>query len=67
MKQPIIDQNILISHLLTLYPQVATLLIDLRVNCIGCSLNRFCTVSDLCEYYQLDEESVWDLTMKAID
>ena len=61
------EKIIRISNLLDFYPQTARLLIDLRVNCIGCSLNRFCTISDLCEYYDLDHASVWEQIIKVIE
>lgn len=28
--------------------------IELRVGCIGCSMNRFCTLKTLCRQYELD-------------
>ncbi len=56
----------LISQLLTSYPQVTRLLIDLRTDCVGCSLNRFCTVSEMCEYYDLDYPSVWDQILVVV-
>jgi len=50
----------LVADLLADSPLVAPLLIELRVDCIGCSLNRFCTLEDLCEYYELDLETVFN-------
>ncbi len=67
METQVFEKIIWISNLLDLYPQTASLFIDLRVNCIGCSLNRFCTISDLCEYYDLDHASVWEQIIEVID
>ena len=66
MERPIVEKKVLISQLLTLFPEVAGLFIELRVDCIGCSLNRFCTVSDMCEYYDLDHASVWDQLLQEL-
>lgn len=67
MERSVVDVPFVISKLLNVYPETARLLIDLRVNCVGCSLNRFCTISDVCEYYDLDHASVWDRILDVID
>ena len=36
----------------------AQLFVELRVDCVGCSLNKFCTLEDLCDQYQLELETV---------
>jgi hypothetical protein len=48
----------LIADLLAATPLMAPLFLELRVDCIGCSLNKFCTLEDLCDQYQLDLETV---------
>ncbi len=50
--------DMLISDLLARSPLVPALLIELRVDCVGCSMNRFCTLGDLCTHYELDLESI---------
>lgn len=39
-------------------PLAANLLIDLHVGCIGCSMNKFCTLEDMCRLYELDIDHV---------
>lgn len=48
----------LISELLARPPSVANLLIELRVDCVGCSMNNFCDLSELCLHYGLDLDKV---------
>ena len=55
-----ISSTILVADLLIFYPLVTSLFIELRVNCIGCSMNRFCTLEDLCKYYDLDLKKISD-------
>jgi hypothetical protein len=33
-------------------------LLDLRVDCIGCSMNEFCTLEEICSHYGLETEMV---------
>ena len=55
-----ISSTILVADLLAFYPLAATLFIELRVDCIGCSMNRFCSLEDLTKYYDLDMEKIID-------
>jgi len=55
-----ISSTILVADLLNRYPLTASLLIELRVDCIGCSMNHFCTLEDLTKYYDLDLEKISD-------
>jgi len=48
----------LIADLLLASPRLASLLIEMRVDCVGCSMNKFCTLEDLCAQYELDREQV---------
>ena len=56
----IISPTILVADLLAFYPLAASLFIEFRVDCIGCSMNRFCTLGDLTKYYDLDMEKISD-------
>jgi hypothetical protein len=51
---------ILVSDLLAESPLIAPLLIELRVDCIGCSMNKFCTLADLCDQYHLELKILMD-------
>jgi hybrid cluster-associated redox disulfide protein len=48
----------LLADLLDHSPQMAGLLLELRLDCVGCSMNKFCTLEELCNAYELDLESV---------
>jgi hypothetical protein len=53
-----LSSQILMSDLLDHSPRLAMLLLELRVDCVGCSMNKFCTLEELCNHYELDLESV---------
>ena len=52
-----LSPRILVADLLELSPLIAPLLIKLRVDCVGGSLNKFCSLEELCKYYELDIEN----------
>lgn len=53
-----LSPQILIADLLDASPLVARLLLELRVDCIGCSMVRFCSLENLCTHYELTLDSV---------
>jgi hybrid cluster-associated redox disulfide protein len=58
MKYPLLSPRMLVADLLALSPLVAPFLLDLRVDCVGCSMNRFCTLEELCTLYGLELEVI---------
>ena len=44
----------LVADVLAISPLAATVFIEMRLNCLGCSMVRFCTMQDLCSHYALD-------------
>jgi hypothetical protein len=55
-----------ISELLALSPNMVPLLIELRVDCIGCSMSRFCTLKTLCSQYNLDIDEMTGLILTRL-
>lgn len=53
-----LSPHILVADLLDTSPLVVSLLLELRVDCVGCSMNKFCTLEELCARYELDLESI---------
>jgi hypothetical protein len=60
MEHPTLSPHMLVADFLALSPLTVALLIELRVDCIGCSMNKFCTLQDLCTQYELDLETLLD-------
>ena len=58
MEHLTLSPHTLIADLLAATPLIAQLFVVLRVGCVGCSLNKFCTLADLCDQYQLELETV---------
>lgn len=48
----------LVADFLDASPIAAILLLELRVDCLGCSMNKYCTLEELCDYYELDFENI---------
>ncbi len=53
-----LSPQMLVADLLDTSPLVASLLLELRVDCLGCSMNKFCTLEELCSQYELELENI---------
>lgn len=58
MESLALSPQTLITDLLTLAPQTAPLLMAWHVDCLGCCMNRFCTLQEMCNQYELDVETI---------
>jgi hybrid cluster-associated redox disulfide protein len=58
MEHPPLSPRTLLADLLASSPLTARALLDLRVDCIGCSMNKFCTIEEICQHYGLEIEAV---------
>ena len=54
MQQTVLSSHLLVADLLAYSPLVAAVLVELRTDCPGCSMTRFCTLDDLCRQYKMD-------------
>jgi hypothetical protein len=61
MESPTLSPAMLVADVLALSPLIAPLFVELRVDCLGCSMNRFCTLADLCQHYEMNPETVLTL------
>lgn len=66
MEHPTLSPRTLVADLLASTPLIAHLFVELRVDCVGCSLNKFCTLEDVCEHYQLEIETIICLIQERI-
>lgn len=48
----------LLVNIIDRSPLTADMLIHLNVACVGCSMNKFCTIDDLCRHYRLDLQEI---------
>ena len=53
-----LSPRILVADLLNRSPLITELLFEMRVDCLGCSMNKFCTLEEVCIRYELDLENV---------
>lgn len=61
MEHPMVSSHTLIAKILDRSSLAAAKLIDLHVECVGCSMNKFCTLEDMCRHYQLDLHNILSL------
>lgn len=60
MEHPALTLTTTLAELLEQQPKAAAVLLDLRVDCVGCSMKRFCTLEDMCQDYGLKAEVVME-------
>ena len=53
-----LSPRILVADLLNYSPLIVSLLLELRVDCVGCFMNKYCTLEELCAQYELDLENL---------
>ena len=62
-----LSPHVLVADLLDAFPPMASLLLELRLDCLGCSMNKFCTLEELCKHYELDLDTFIVTIQKKID
>jgi hypothetical protein len=53
-----LSPRILVADLLELSPLIVSLLLEFRVDCVGCFMNKYCTLEELCAQYELNLENI---------
>jgi hypothetical protein len=55
-----------VSDLFARSSELVSLFLSWKVDCVGCSMNRFCTLSDVCDAYQLTPDEVVNLVQRML-
>lgn len=58
-EHPTLSPEMRVADLLAASPLMAGALLELRTDCVGCSMNKFCTLQEMCDQYGLERESVF--------
>ena len=58
MQSDHLSPSTLVADILAISPLAAPLFFEMRLNCPGCTMVRFCTIGDLCSHYELDMNSL---------
>jgi hypothetical protein len=66
MEHTTLSSRTLVADLLAASPLMAPLFVELRVSCVGCSMNKFCTLEDLCDQYQLELETIMNMIRERL-
>lgn len=67
MERPPLSPSMLVADLLALSPLAARALLDLRADCVGCSMSRFCTLEDMCRFYSLELDVVTEKLKNSLE
>lgn len=53
-----------VESILKSTPEAARFFLDWRTDCVGCGFARFCTLKDVIDIYQIDEEKFLEAVQK---
>lgn len=53
MDAPLIQPRLTVEDVLKNWPEAFSVFINRNTNCVGCLLQRFCTLQDVAETYQI--------------
>jgi len=51
--KPILESKMTVEDVLQNWPDTYAVFMDMKTKCIGCFLQRFCTLQDVAEAYQI--------------
>ena len=58
MNQPQLSLHLSVDEVQQTWPETVSVFNQLKTACIGCYLQRFCTLQDVADYYNLDPETL---------
>lgn len=67
MEHPLLLSHMLVADLLTYSPLIAPLLFELRVDCLGCSMKKFCSLEELSRQYKMDLETLIAIIQERVN
>lgn len=62
----VLDANWTAAQVMKAYPQVASVFIELKTDCVGCHLDKFCTLTEVAADYELPLELLLHQLCEAI-
>jgi hybrid cluster-associated redox disulfide protein len=67
MDTPILDIHLTVEEILQRWPQAFSVFMQNKTKCAGCFLQRFCTLKDVAEMYQIPLEKLIEEIEKVSD
>jgi len=67
MEHPPLSPRSLVADLLASSTLTASAFLSLRVDCIGCFMNKFCTLEDVSRHYGLDMDVILDTLKEHLE
>jgi hybrid cluster-associated redox disulfide protein len=62
----VLNANWTAAQVMKAYPQVASVFLELKTDCVGCHLDKFCTLSEVAAAYELPLEQLLHQLREAI-
>jgi len=67
MEHPRLSPRSLVADLLASSTLTASAFLSLRVDCIGCFMNKFCTLEDVSRHYGLNMDTIINTLEKHLE
>lgn len=64
--EPILDANWTAKQVMQTYPRTMSVFLALKTDCVGCYLERFCTLDEVAISYKLPLEDLLDKLRESI-
>jgi hypothetical protein len=64
--EPIFDANWTAAQVMMAYPETVFVFLALKTNCVGCHLERFCSLEDVAASYNLLPEFLLTRLLESI-
>ncbi len=62
----VLDANWTVAQVMKAYPQAISVFLELKTDCVGCHLDKFCTLSEVAAAYELPPERLFHKLREAI-
>jgi hybrid cluster-associated redox disulfide protein len=60
-----IDFHLTVDQVLHIWPQTFSVFMEHKTECVGCFMQRFCTLKDVAETYQISVEKLVEEIIKV--
>lgn len=64
--KPTVDPTQTIQEIFQRYPQVIPVFLEFKLDCVGCSLEAFCTLEDVFREYTVDRQAFMTRLEKSL-
>lgn len=66
MNSLLLSPGMLVAELLAAQPSATGLLLELHLDCPGCSMTRFCSLEEVCRQYEMNFDQLTNLVLERM-